>query len=208
MPGLSWAWYLLARILGRSKNCRRSGPRARRARAQSLGFALLDMWPKRVIKESMPALPPAWAVGSQAIRDFETRGYQIPVGANLVMSQWVCHRMQDSSRTRTVRPSRWRNRSMSEIPKFAYFPFGGRPGSAVGASFCDDGSHSPGWPRSREISGAAVAGDRSNPWPSFTLASKHGIRVALMESPGELADPLRRRHNGSQHRPYGNDHRD
>jgi len=54
----------------------------------------------------------------------------------------------------------------------------------------------------------AVAGDPVEPVPSFTLRPKHGIRVALKERPGELAARLRKATQRSQHRRYGNDHRD
>ena len=58
----------------------------------------------------------------QVIKDSELRGYRIPAGSNVVMSQWVMHR--DSrffSNPEKFDPDRWNTEQCHKLPKFAYF---------------------------------------------------------------------------------------
>jgi len=54
----------------------------------------------------------------------------------------------------------------------------------------------------------AVAEIRSNPCQASLCVQSMAFGVALKERPGELAARLRKATQRSQHRRYGNDHRD
>jgi cytochrome P450 len=64
-------------------------------------------------------------------------GYSLPVGTNVIISQWVMHRdprfYPDPER---FDPNRWREEVTGHrgAPKFTYLPFGAGPRVCVGAS--------------------------------------------------------------------------
>ena len=89
-----------------------------------------------VIKESMRLYPPAWAIGREAIEDFEIGGYPVKKGTQLLISQWVLHRdprwFDDPE---AFRPERWDNDLARRLPKGAYIPFGDGPRVCIGNHF-------------------------------------------------------------------------
>ncbi|MEO7109235.1 MAG: cytochrome P450 [Polyangiaceae bacterium] len=98
--------------------------------ARSLSFA---EW---VLKETMRLYPPAWSVGRETVDPYELRGHAIPVGSQLVASQWIVHRdarwYPDPER---FDPERWSPERAKDIPRYAYFPFGGGPRVCIGNHF-------------------------------------------------------------------------
>lgn len=90
-----------------------------------------------VIKESMRLYPPAWGIGRRALADFELGDYRLPAGTNIFMMQWITHRDgRFFPEPERFIPERWdESIQESEVPRFAYFPFGGGPRKCIGASF-------------------------------------------------------------------------
>ncbi len=90
----------------------------------------------RVLKETMRLYPPAWATGRETTEPYELRGHPVPVGAQLICSQWVVHRdarwYPDPLR---FDPDRWSPERAKDLPRFAYFPFGGGPRVCIGNHF-------------------------------------------------------------------------
>jgi cytochrome P450 len=134
----------------------------------------------RVIKESMRLYPPAWSLARTAISDFELRGYTIPAGANIVMSQWIMHRNAkyfiDPER---FNPDRWLDPAMQKLPRFAYFPFGGGPRQCIGNPFATMEAVLLLATIAQRFQLRAVHGHPVVPVPSFTLRPKHGITMTL-----------------------------
>lgn len=88
----------------------------------------------RVLKESMRLLPPAWTTSREAAEDVEIGGYHVPEGAQLLMSQWVVHRdPRWFPNPEAFDPERWAD--TSDLPRYAYFPFGGGPRVCIGNHF-------------------------------------------------------------------------
>jgi len=89
-----------------------------------------------VIAESMRLFPPVYVVGREATTDLELGGYRVKRGYTVLMSQWVNHRdpayFPDPEE---FRPERWDNDFAKQIPRFAYYPFGGGQRICVGNSF-------------------------------------------------------------------------
>ena len=133
---LSWAWYLLgknpevearlatevAEVLG--------GRSPSVDDLQALGFT------EKVVTEAMRLYPPAWAMGREAVNDCEIGGYPIRAGTTIYMSQWVVHRdPRFFERPEEFQPERWTDEFARQLPRFAYFPFGGGPRICIGNRF-------------------------------------------------------------------------
>jgi cytochrome P450 len=133
---LSWTWYLLAQH-----------PEAERKLCAEVDDVLRDRPPtvadlpkltftERVVLESMRLYPPAYVVGREALVDCAIGGYFIPRKTTLLMPQWVVQRdPRFFDEPETFRPERWGEDKIKQLPKFAYFPFGGGPRICIGNTF-------------------------------------------------------------------------
>jgi cytochrome P450 len=177
---LSWTWHLL------SQNPQVEGKLHAELR-QALGkespeFSDLPALPyaERVIKESMRLYPPAWSLARTAVSDFELRGYTIPAGANIVMSQWIMHRNPKYFRDpEKFDPDRWLDPAMQKLPKFTYFPFGGGPRICIGNTFAIMEATLLLATIAQRFQLRTVTGHPVIPSPSFTLRPKHGLVMTL-----------------------------
>lgn len=89
-----------------------------------------------VIKESMRMYPPAWTVSREAQADFELGGYTIPKGSIIMMSMYILHHDAHYwDQPDTFLPERFSAANEENIPKYAYFPFGGGPRVCIGNQF-------------------------------------------------------------------------
>jgi len=135
---LTWAWYLLSqhpeaerrlhaevdRVVGDGSELRCEPMQA---------YARLS-YTTAVIKETLRLYPPAWVLGRRAIRDTEIAGYPIRRGSVVFASPYVTHRNPRwFADPRAFRPERWE--SIGDLPRFAYFPFGGGTRTCIGESF-------------------------------------------------------------------------
>jgi cytochrome P450 len=90
-----------------------------------------------VIKESMRLYPPVWAVGREATEEIELGELRVPRGTQLLCPQWVVHRdarwFESPGR---FLPERWLGGDLEkQLPRMAYFPFGGGPRVCIGNYF-------------------------------------------------------------------------
>jgi cytochrome P450 len=89
-----------------------------------------------VFSEGLRLYPPAWRLMRRALKDFEARGYPIPSGSLVLVSQYLTHRdprfFPDPER---FDPDRWTPEGRASRPPHAYFPFGGGPRRCVGDNF-------------------------------------------------------------------------
>lgn len=134
----------------------------------------------KVIRESMRLYPPAWRVGREAITDVELGGYHIPAGAQLIMSQWLLHRdPRFWEEPEKFDPERWSGQMEKQLPRFAYFPFGGGQRRCIGDTFAI---------MEATLILATIAAryrlelcaDQSvSFWPSITLRPRSGMRMTV-----------------------------
>ena len=90
----------------------------------------------QVLKEAMRLFPAAPAIGRRAVEATEIGGYEIPAGADVIVSPWVTHRRprywDDPER---FDPDRFTPEREAGRPRYAYFPFGGGPRACIGQHF-------------------------------------------------------------------------
>jgi cytochrome P450 len=133
---LSWTWYLLA-----------GHPEVEAKLVAELRDLLGDRpltvedvprlkYTEAVMNESMRLHPPAYVLGREAIRDTTVGGHRVPKGWTVFMAQSVLQRdPRWWDQPEKFRPERWLDGSTKNLPKFAYFPFGGGPRVCIGNTF-------------------------------------------------------------------------
>jgi cytochrome P450 len=178
---LTWAWHLLA-----------ENPAAEAALHAELGGVLdggrsarFDDLPRlryaeAVTKESMRLYPPAWGVGREAVRDCEIGGYRIPKGAQVFMMSYAVQRDPRFFRDpESFRPERWLNGETDDLPKFAYFPFGGGPRVCIGNSFATVETVICLSTIARRYAFRHAPGHTVSPLPAMSLRLRDGLKVTV-----------------------------
>jgi cytochrome P450 len=182
--GLTWTWHLLAQHPEVEKKLHQELDRVLRGRLPEFSDLPALTYTERVIKESMRLYPPAWSLARTVIADFDMRGYRIPAGANVVMSQWIMHRsaayFPDPEK---FDPDRWSPEKAQKLPRFAYFPFGGGPRQCIGASFAMMEAILLLATIAQNFQLDSVPGHPVVLVPSFTLRPKYGLRMTLASRP-------------------------
>jgi cytochrome P450 len=138
----------------------------------------------KVVKESMRLYPPAWSLARTVAKETELAGYRLPVGANVVMSQWILHRdPRFFEQPEQFNPDRWTADAVQHLPKFAYFPFGGGPRLCIGASFAVMEANLILAATAQRFQLRLVPGHPVEALPSITLRPRHGMRMSISRYP-------------------------
>ncbi|ELZ88232.1 unspecific monooxygenase (cytochrome P450) [Haloferax elongans ATCC BAA-1513] len=91
---------------------------------------------EQVITEGMRIYPPVWELVREAAEPDTLGDYNIEPGQTVSAQQWVIHRdPRFYDDPLEFRPSRWTSEFKRDLPKFAYFPFGGGPRRCIGDRF-------------------------------------------------------------------------
>jgi cytochrome P450 len=132
---LTWSWCLLA-----------DHPEAEREMHRELAAVLGDRLPDAgdlsslsftsgVLAESLRLRPPAPMIFRRVVEPLELGGYRLPRGAVVVLSQYVTHRdPRFYDEPERFNPERWLPGARN-VPRFAFFPFGGGPRVCIGEHF-------------------------------------------------------------------------
>lgn len=177
---LSWTWHLLARNPQAEAALHAELDRVLGGRLPTVDDLPALPYTRAVLAESMRLLPPAYVVGRQPLHDMEIGGFRAEEGSIVLMSPWVIQR--DSRwwpEPLRFLPERWTPEMEAELPRFAYFPFGGGPRKCIGEGFAWTeeilvlATLAARW-RVRPVPGHPV-----EPEPMITLRPRHGIRAAL-----------------------------
>jgi len=188
---LSWAWHLLGQHPEVEARLHEELRTKLRGRAPAFSDLPALTYTEGVLKEALRLYPPAWSLARTVISDFDLRGYTIPAGANVVMSQWIMHR--DSRYFRDPErfdPHRWLDPAMQKLPRFAYFPFGGGPRQCIGASFATMEAMLVLATVAQRFRFQPVPGQALTPIPSFTLRPRRGLRMKLGVREDTVSDRL------------------
>jgi cytochrome P450 len=133
---------------------------------------------EHVVLESMRLYPPAWLVGREALHDCNVGEYAVPEGTTIYMSPWVIHRSSSYfEEPEKFRPDRWRGDLAKQLPRFAYFPFGGGPRVCIGNRFAMMEAVLVLATMVQQFRIERVNGHPVRPLPSITLRPKGGVWV-------------------------------
>lgn len=89
-----------------------------------------------VVKESLRLYPPVWTMARLATDDVEVGGVRLAAGEQVIVPQWVVQRdPRWFPEPEALRPERFLGEAHKELPRFAYFPFGGGPRVCIGQHF-------------------------------------------------------------------------
>ena len=130
----------------------------------------------------MRLYPPVWVLVREAIGAFEIGGYRLPARTNFVLCPWVVHRdPRFYDQPCEFRPERWTEEFEHQLPKFAYFPFGGGQRTCIGASLAKMQTSLMLATMAQRFRLALKPGFKLRLLPAITLQPKHGI---LCSHPG------------------------
>lgn len=133
-----------------------------------------------VIRETLRLYPSAYAIGREVTQPIELGGYEIPRGAQLLISQYVVHRdPRWFSDPLDFKPERWFDPAIDELPRFAYFPFGGGPRVCIGNHFAMLEATLVLATLLQTVELQTVPGFVFDLEPSITLRLKNGLRMLV-----------------------------
>ena len=177
---LSWTWYLLSWHPGAEAKLVAELQRVLGDRAPTADDLPRLHYTEMVIKESMRLFPPVWRISRRAKEDCEIGGYRVPADTRLIMSQWVVHRdPRFFDNPEAFDPDRWEDGFAEQLPRYAYFPFGGGPRVCIGAGFAMMEGVLLLATIGRRFRLAPLPGHRVAPRASITLRPEQGIPMVL-----------------------------
>lgn len=138
---------------------------------------------EKVLKEGMRLYPPAWGVDARiADKDSEIHGYTVPKGTAMFISQWVTHRNpRYFAEPERFNPGRWTEAFSKQLPKYAYFPFGGGQRQCIGNNFAMMEASLILATLVQAYHFKLVPGQQIIPQPSITVRPKNGIQMWLVK---------------------------
>jgi cytochrome P450 len=177
---LSWTWYLLAQHPEVERKLWSELQQVLNGRSPALQDLPQLPYTERVVKEAMRLYPPVWAIVRNSLSNCEIGGYRVPVGATIVMSQWVMHRdPRYYAEPDRFNPDRWEDKRSPQNPSLAYFPFGGGPRTCIGASFATMEAVLVLATIAQKYQMRVADEFPAEPLPTITLRPRHGIKVVL-----------------------------
>ncbi|RXK50396.1 cytochrome P450 [Halorientalis pallida] len=135
---LTWTWYLLANNPGVHERLHDHAADADPTETvgSSAGAADDASFVKQCVQEAMRIYPPVPVITREAIDPDEIDGYEIPAGAEVVLSQFVVHRDPDLwEDPLAYRPERFAPGEREAQPTYSFFPFGGGQRICIGRLF-------------------------------------------------------------------------
>jgi cytochrome P450 len=133
---LAWTWYLLATNPEAERRMMAELRQVLNGRTPTIADLPRLRYTEAVITEVMRLRPPVYAFGREAVDDCEIGGFHVPRKTTILMSQWV---VQQDPRwfpeSEKFVPERWLDERAHQVPKYAYFPFGGGQRLCIGNTF-------------------------------------------------------------------------
>jgi cytochrome P450 len=133
-----------------------------------------------ILTESLRLYPPAWGIARLAEEEHEIAGYAVFPRYGMATAQWVVHRdPRWFDAPLEFRPERWESGLARQLPRFAYFPFGGGPRQCIGNTFALMEASVVLATIGQKFRFELVPGQKAEPFASITMRPKSGVRVRL-----------------------------
>lgn len=177
---LAWAWYLLAQHPEAEQKLWQELDEVLGGRAPEMSDMPRLRYTEMIAKETMRLYPPAYIVGREAVKDCEIGGYSVRAGTQLFMPTWVVHRdARFFDSPAEFKPERWTPEFISQLPRFAYFPFGGGPRGCIGNQFAMMEFILLLATIAQKFQLRLVPEHEVTLYPAMSLRPRHGIKVTL-----------------------------
>jgi cytochrome P450 len=136
---ISWAMYLLARSPSVEAKLATELDEVLAGGPPSVESLARLPYAAKVVKETIRLYPPVWTLeGRRALNDCVIGGYAIRAGTVMLLSPWVSHRdPRHFEQADRFEPDRWTEEFSRQLPRYAYFPFGGGQRLCIGQSFAE-----------------------------------------------------------------------
>jgi cytochrome P450 len=133
---LSWPWYLLATHPEAEAKLLAELAEVLDGRLPTIQDLLRLQYASAVVKETLRLYPPVWSTNRQAIAEVNIGGYMVPKGAVVFVAPFLTHiDPRFYEQPEQVRPERFIGEAEKQIPRFAYYLFGGGPRICIGQQF-------------------------------------------------------------------------
>jgi cytochrome P450 len=177
---LSWTWWLLAQNPSVEKKLHEELDGVLGGRAPSVEDLPKLSYLNSVLTESLRLYPTAWGMARLTVEEHEIAGYPMHPGYGVAFAQWVVHRdARWFHAPLEFRPERWENGLAKQLPRFAYFPFGGGPRQCIGNTFALMEASVVLATVGQKFRFVLSPSHRVTPLASITLRPKDGIRAKL-----------------------------
>jgi cytochrome P450 len=177
---LSWTWWLLAQNPAVEKKFHEELDGVLGGRAPTVDDLPKLTYLSQVLTESLRLYPTAWGMARLAAEEHEIAGYPVRPGYGVAFAQWVMHRdARWFDAPLEFRPERWENGLAKQLPRFAYFPFGGGPRQCIGNTFALMEASVVLATVGQRFRFTLAPDHKVTPLASITLRPKNGIQVRL-----------------------------
>ena len=177
---LAWTWWLLAQNPTVEKKFHEELDDVLGGRAPEADDLPKLAYLSNVLTESLRLFPTAWGMARLAAEEHEIAGYPVRPGYGVAFAQWVIHRdVRWFDAPLEFRPERWENGLAKQLPRYAYFPFGGGPRKCIGNTFALMEASVVLATIGQKFRFQLVPDHKVTPLASITLRPKNGIQVTL-----------------------------
>lgn len=178
---LAWTWYLLSQHPDVEARLHHEVDSVLAGRAAAFSDLPDLKYTAMVIKEALRLYPPAWTLnGREPLEDVVIDDYLIPKGCEVFISPYAVQRnpryFEDPLR---FDPERFNPEREKQIPRYAYFPFGGGPRVCIGNSFALMEAQLTLATMAQQISLTLMPDQGVATDPLVTMGPKHGLRMRV-----------------------------
>lgn len=133
---MSWTFDLLSRHPERMGRLQEELKSVLDGRPPSLEDIPRLKYTRHVVDEALRLYPPGWVIGRKSLEEDELCGFHVDKDTNILLNAYETHRIPELwDRPFDFVPERWAEPSIKDLPRFAYYPFGGGPRLCIGNNF-------------------------------------------------------------------------
>ena len=178
---LMWTWYLLSQNPDAEAKLQEELDRVLGSRPPTLEDLAELKYTEMLVKEAMRLHPPAWLLMTRTpLEPITVGGYPIHPGEWIFIAPYVMHRdPQYFEEPERFEPERFSEAREAELPRYAYFPFGGGQRVCIGNSFAMMEARLILATMAQRCRLALVPGQQIIPEPEITLSSRYGLQMTV-----------------------------